>query len=170
MMFDPIRICEVLNHEGVDYVIVGGFASVAHGSSLPTQDIDVVPSRHADNLDRLARALRRMNAMIRTSHEPVPVPIDGPFLANMPLMLNLVTDCGDIDLTFRPSGRTGGFEGWNANAITVEIADRLSVRIAALDDIIDSKRAANRPKDLMALPYLESLRDEIAERRTRRSD
>jgi hypothetical protein len=107
MMFDPIRICEVLNDEGVDYVIVGGFASVAHGSSLPTQDIDVVPSRHADNLDRLSQALRRLNAMIRTSHEPVPVPIDGAFLANMPLMLNLVTDCGDIDLTFRPSERFG---------------------------------------------------------------
>ena len=30
-----------------------------------------------------------------------------------------------------------------------------------LDDIIDSKRAANRPKDQMALPYLESLRDEL---------
>jgi hypothetical protein len=91
-MFDPIRICEVLNDEGVDYVIVGGFASVAHGSSLPTQDIDVVPSRRSDNLGRFARALRRMNAMLRTSHEPVPVPIDPQFLADMPLILNLVTE------------------------------------------------------------------------------
>jgi hypothetical protein len=33
--------------------------------------------------------------------------------------------------------------------------------VASLDDVIDSKRAANRPKDQMALPYLESLRDEI---------
>ena len=44
-MFDPVRICQILNEEGVAYVIVGGFASVVHGSSLPTQDIDVVPSR-----------------------------------------------------------------------------------------------------------------------------
>ena len=163
-MFDPVRICEILNSEHVDYVIVGGFASVAHGSSLPTQDIDVVPSRHAANLDRLARALRSMNAMIRTAHEPVPAPIDGLFLANMPLMLNLVTDFGDIDLTFKPSGPVGGFDGWNANAIVVEVAEGVTVRIAALHDIIESKRAANRPKDLMALPYLESLRDEIAAR------
>ena len=33
--------------------------------------------------------------------------------------------------------------------------------VAGLDDIIDSKSAANRPKDQMALPYLESLRDEL---------
>lgn len=160
-MFDPVRICQILNEEGVAYIIVGGFASVVHGSSLPTQDIDVVPSRHADNLDRLGRALRRMNAMIRTGGDPVPAPIDGPFLANMPVMLNLVTDLGDVDLTFSPSGGLGGFDGWSAQAILVEIADGLSVRIASLDDIIDSKRAANRPKDQMALPYLESFRDEL---------
>jgi len=37
------------------------------------------------------------------------------------------------------------------------------VRIAALDDIIESKRAAGRPKDEHALPYLESLRAEVNE-------
>jgi len=35
------------------------------------------------------------------------------------------------------------------------------VVVASLDDVIDSKQAANRPKDLRALPYLESLRDEL---------
>ena len=47
-MFDPVRICEILNEERVEYVVVGGFASVVHGSSLPTQDIDVVPSRQPE--------------------------------------------------------------------------------------------------------------------------
>ncbi len=162
-MFDPVQICQILNEEGVDYVVVGGFASVVHGSSLPTRDIDVVPAREQDNLDRLGRALRRMNAMIRTASDPVPAPIDGPFLANMPVMLNLVTDLGDVDLTFAPSGGLGGFKEWSEQATIVEIADGLSVSIAALDDIIDSKRAANRLKDQRALPYLESLRDQLRE-------
>jgi hypothetical protein len=163
-MFDPVRICQILNEEGVDYVIVGGFATVVHGSALPTQDIDVVPSRQPDNLDRLGRALRRMNAMIRTGGDPVPAAIDGPFLANLPVMLNLATDLGDVDLTFTPSGGLGGFAEWSAHALLVEIAEGLSVQIAALDDIIESKRAANRPKDQLALPYLESLRDELRSR------
>jgi hypothetical protein len=162
-MFDPVRVCAILNEEGVDYVVVGGFASVVHGSSLPTQDIDVVPSRRSENLDRLAIALRRLNAMIRTRDDPVPAPIDGAFLAAIPLMLNLVTDFGDVDLTFSPSGSLGGFDQWVANAIVVEISDDVSIRVAALDDVIDSKRAADRPKDRMALPYLESLREQLGD-------
>ena len=160
-MFDPVRICTILNEESVDYVVVGGFAAVVHGSSLPTRDIDLVPSRNPSNLDRLARALKRMNAMIRTEGEPVPTVLDGPFLVNMPMMLNLVTDLGELDLTFIPSGGLGGFDEWDAHAIAVDIAEGLEVHIAALDDIIASKRAANRPKDQRSLPYLESLRDQL---------
>ena len=160
-MFDPVRICTILNEEAVDYVVVGGFAAVVHGSSLPTRDIDVVPSRSPGNLDRLGRALKRMNAMIRTGRDPVSAPLDGPFLASVPLMLNLVTEFGEMDLTFAPSGELEGFAEWNAHAIVVDIAEGLTVHIAALDDIIDSKRAANRPKDQRALPYLESLREQL---------
>jgi hypothetical protein len=163
-MFDPVRICEILNEEGVKYVLIGGLASVVHGSSLPTQDIDLVPARFAQNLERLARSLRRMNAMIRTSDGPVPAPIDARFLANMPVMLNLATDLGDLDLTFTPAGGLGGFEEWSVRALQVQIAADVSVLVASLDDIIDSKRAANRPKDRMALPYLESLQEELRNR------
>ena len=58
-MFDPVRICMILNEEGVDYVVVGGFAAVVRGSSLPTRDIDIVPSRSSENLDRLGLHFER---------------------------------------------------------------------------------------------------------------
>ncbi|MFM1838574.1 MAG: hypothetical protein RLZZ327_1448 [Actinomycetota bacterium] len=160
-MFDPVRICSILLEEDVEFVVIGGFAAVVRGSSLPTKDIDVVPSRVRLNLDRLGKALTRMNAKIRISGEPVPTKIDGGFLANMPHMLNLVTDFGEMDLTFAPAGSAGDFNGWRQGATAEEIEEGLTVLVASLDDIIDSKRAANRPKDQMALPYLESLRDEI---------
>jgi hypothetical protein len=160
-MFDPVRICAVLVDEGVEFVVLGGFAAIIRGSSLPTQDIDVIPSRDRANLDRLGRALTRINARIRVSGDPVPTKIDGGFLANMPQMLNLVTDFGEMDLTFTPAGSAGDFDGWRRGATPEEIEVGLTVLVASLDDIIDSKRAANRAKDQMALPYLESLRDEI---------
>lgn len=161
MIFDPRLICRALNNAGVRYVIVGGFAGVVHGSPLPTSDVDVVPDRSQDNLDRLAAALVALDAQIRTATGPVDAPIDGRFLANMPFMLNLTTKHGDLDLTFEPAGPRRGFNEWNDDAEEVTIADGLVVRVASLDAIIDSKQAAGRPKDQAALPYLESLRDEI---------
>lgn len=159
MKFDPIAICRILNEEKVDYVVIGGFASVVLGSPLPTEDIDVLPDRSSNNLTRLAHALRRMNAMIRTENEAIAARLDAEFLANMPVMLNLVTDFGIVDLTFEPAGPVHGYKEWNTDASSEEIAPGLVVRVAALDDIIESKRAANRAKDLRALPYLESLRE-----------
>ena len=159
MNFDPIAICRILNEERVDYVVVGGFASVILGSPLPTEDIDVLPDRSVENLIRLAAALKRLNARIRTESEAVPALLDAEFLANMPFMLNLVTDFGIIDLTFEPSGPARGFADWNADASSEMVADGLVIRVASLDDIIASKRAADREKDRRALPYLESLRD-----------
>lgn len=161
MIFDPVAICRILNEERVDYVVVGGFASVILGSPLPTEDIDVLPDREEANLERLARALSRMNAMIRTGGEAIPARIDAAFLANMPFMLNLVTDFGIVDLTFDPSGPLSGFQDWNQDASSEEVADGLIIRVASLNDIIASKRAANREKDHRALPYLESLRDTL---------
>jgi len=54
-----------------------------------------------------------------------------------------------------------GYDDWNSEASDVDIAEGLTIRVAALDDVIESKRAAGRTKDQQALPYLESLRDEI---------
>lgn len=102
-----------------------------------------------------------MHAMIRTSSDPVAAPLDGAFLAEVPFMLNLVTDYGDVDLTFNSSGSLNGFADWRTHAVLVEISDGVSVYVGSLDDVIASKQAANRPKDQRDLPYLESLRDQL---------
>lgn len=164
MTFDFNRIVSTLSRHRVAYVLVGGAAAVVHGSTLTTEDVDVTPNRDRQNLDRLAAALRELKARIRTSNEPegVAFPIDGAFLAAIPLMLNLVTDAGDVDITLAPSGFPEGYETLAPRAVEVDFGDGVTVLVAALDDIITSKRAANRPKDLAALPYLDALADEIA--------
>lgn len=45
MKFDPVSICRVLSERGVKFVVLGGFATVIHGSPVPTEDIDVIPFR-----------------------------------------------------------------------------------------------------------------------------
>ena len=142
---------------------MGGIATVIHGSSLSTQDIDLVPDRSDDNLARLALALRRLNVRIRTEGESLAAKIDEQFLRNSSFELNLVSDFGDIDIAFQLSGPLDGYPGWKEGAIELLIGADVTVWVAALDDVIASKHAANRPKDQAALPYLETLRDQRAE-------
>lgn len=160
MTFDPVEICAVLDAEGVEFVVLGGFAAVIHGSPLPTEDIDVIPSREGANLERLARALKRLGAKIRTGGEAIETKIDAAFIRNMPHMLNMTTEFGDIDLVFTPAGELTGYEQWLERAGRAELREGLTVSVADLDDIIASKVAANRLKDQRALPYLESLREQ----------
>lgn len=164
MTFDFDRIVATLSRHEVAYVLIGGAAAVAHGSTLATEDIDLTPARDQQNLDRLGEALLELRARLRTPNEPdgVEFPCNGRFLAAMPTMLNLTTVAGDIDLAVAPAGFADGFEALAPRASEVDFGDGAIVLVAALDDIIASKRAAGRPKDRAALPYLEALADEIA--------
>ena len=161
MKFDPVGICAALTEAGVEFVVLGGFAAIIHGSPLPTEDIDVIPSRAGDNLERLATALTRLKAKIRTGDEPIETRIDAAFIRNMPHMLNLETQLGDIDLVFTPAGALKTYEQWLERSRRAQLREGLIVSVADLDDVIESKTAANRPKDLRSLPYLQSLRDEL---------
>ena len=164
MSFDFDRIVSTLARHGVAYVLIGGAAALAHGSTLATEDVDLAPARDQRNLDRLGDALLELGARLRTANEPdgVEFPCHGRFLAAMPTMLNLTTNAGDIDLALAPSGFAEGYAALAPRAIEVDFGDGTIVLVAALDDIIASKRAADRPKDRAALPYLEALADEIA--------
>ena len=145
----------------MEFVVLGGFVAIIHGSPLPTEDIDVTPSRSVANLERLATALKRLEVKIRTGDEPIETKIDAAFILNMPHMLNLVTRCGDVDLIFTPAGTLKNYEQWPERSRRAQLRAGLFVAVADLDDIIASKTAANRPKDQRSLPCLESLRDQF---------
>jgi hypothetical protein len=166
MSFDFDRIVSTLSRHGVAYVLIGGAAALAHGSTLATEDVDLTPARDQPNLDRLGDALLELQARLRTANEleGVEFPCNGRFIAAMPLMLmlNLTTIAGDIDLALAPSGFAEGYDALAPRAVEVDFGNGAVVLVAALDDIITSKRTADRPKDRAALPYLEALADEIA--------
>jgi hypothetical protein len=70
-------------------------------------------------------------------------------------VLNLVTRFGDLDLTMHPAGLPE-FTEWDANASEIE-ALGVRFRLAALEDVISSKEAADRAKDRAVLPLLRAL-------------
>jgi hypothetical protein len=164
MSYDPEALLRTLNRHGVRYVVIGGVAAVAHGSALPTEDVDVTPERDPANLDRLAAALRELGARLRTDREPdgIEFPCDGEFLAAQHAVLNLTTTSGDLDLVFSPAGFSGGYEELVGGAVRIDLGDGAATLVASLQDVITAKRATGRTKDLAALPHLEALLDELA--------
>ncbi len=63
--FSPERLVEALHRHGVEYLVVGGVAARAYGASRETKDFDCLVRRARDNLDRLAAAMRELNARLR---------------------------------------------------------------------------------------------------------
>jgi hypothetical protein len=154
--FNPERILRVLQEYGVEFVLIGGLAATAHGSPQVTNDVDITPHRGQDNLSRLSKALKELGARIRTSGEPEGVVFDhdAESLARLE-MLNLVTDAGDLDVSFNPTG-TKGFGDLDQQAVRMAPFG-VPTEVASLADVIRSKEAAGRLKDLAALPTLRRL-------------
>ena len=162
--FDPERMLSTLDQCGVRFVLIGGMAAVLHGDVGVTVDVDVVPEHSDDNVERLARALRGLDARIRTEGEPDGLPFDcsAEFFRNLApdSIVNMTTTAGDLDVTFQPSG-TQGYADLRRDAVEIEAADRLPIMVASLEDVIRSKEAAGREKDRLALPRLRRLLDRL---------
>lgn len=155
--FEPERLLQTLERHRVRYVVIGGVGATLHGSPLPTRDTDICPEASDPNLDRLAAALRELEARIRAPDAPegLPFTCDAAFLRQMKL-LNLTTAFGDLDLSFEPAG-TRGYDELEPRSVRYDLGDGVVVPVAALEDIIRSKEAANREKDRQTLPTLRLL-------------
>ena len=153
-------ICRVLIEHDVQFVVIGGMAAHLHDTGHATVDIDICPSTDDANLDRLAAALVELGARLRTSGDPDGVPFEphADMLRQVELM-TLITEHGPLDLCFTPDGFPDGFSTLSKNTTIIELV-AVDVPVASLEDVVASKRAAGRPKDVVALPPLEArLRD-----------
>lgn len=158
--FDPAALLAALHEEGVRFVLIGGMAAVLHGDVGVTVDIDIAPARDAANLERLAAALRSLNARVRTEGAPDGLAFDcaPAFFLNLGpgAILNLTTRAGPLDIAFVPAG-TAGYEDLRRDAVPLETTPGVFVLVASLADVIRSKSAADREKDRRALPRLYDL-------------
>ena len=157
--FEPEEMIRRLEEEGVEYVIVGGIAAVVHGDSGITADLDLTPGTSRANLTRLARALRALGAEVRLD-ETTSIPFDcsAEFFEQLGPegLVNLTTRHGDLDVALRPDG-TEGYEDLARHRRIARTLNGHRMPVASLEDVIRSKEAAGRMKDLSALPRLRAL-------------
>jgi hypothetical protein len=147
---------------GVDFVVIGGIAAIAHGSPQFTRDLDIAYAAAEENLERLGRVLVGLGARLRGVAEDVPFIPDARTLRNV-RVLTLDTPDGPLDVLAEPDG-SGGYTRLRANAIEATVSG-VTVRIAGLDDLIAMKKAAGRPKDRVYVEELEVIRRLRAEGR-----
>lgn len=143
---DPEVLIRTLARHRVAYVLIGALGARLFGFPRVTADAGITPARDAPNLERLAAALRELEARVYTDTVPEGLGFDcsAAMLARADLW-NLVTRAGRVDLAFVPAG-TGGYEELAAQAVHFEVYG-VDLAVARLEDILRSKEAAGRPKD-----------------------
>jgi hypothetical protein len=156
--FSARSLLRALLEGGVEFVVIGGLAAQVHGSPVITEDLDICFDLDGANLARLAKVLDGLAAIRRGMPEGVVAPLDVRALRASDV-LTLRTRFGDLDLLARPDPRLD-FPTLRSRAIRAEL-EGLTVWIADLGDVIAMKRAAGRPKDLLAIEHLGALREEL---------
>ncbi len=141
------ELLEEFAREGVEHVVIGGYAFAFHAQPRATKDLDLLLVGDPENLERAARALARYGApanvveATRTLSESEIV-----YLGKPPLRIDLLRTVDGV-----PTEDI-------ARRATSAIWDGIPVRIVSLDDLIANKRAAGRPQDLADVVQLERIR------------
>ena len=154
-------IVRVLNDAGVQYIVVGGLAVVAHGYGRQTQDIDLVIRLEAETIRKTFRALAKLGYGPR-----VPVTADG--FADPEQRALWITGKGMTVLNFHSDQHREtqidvfvtepfDFRTEYDSAIIEEVAPGVPVRIVRLDTLLRLKREAGRPQDLADIAELRLL-------------
>lgn len=144
--FDPELLFTTLGKHRVAYVLIGALAARLQGFPRLTADADITPARDRANLERLAAALRELHAKVYTESVPAGLPFDcSAAMLRRAEMWDLVTEAGRLDIAFAPSG-TAGFDDLARGAVRFELYG-VELLAASLDDIVRSKKAADRPQD-----------------------
>ena len=146
-----------LSEHEVRYLLVGGAALELHGSSYVTQDVDVVYERSPENVRRLVLALAPFEPRCRVQGEPGGLPMrwhERTILNGDNFMLT--TTVGDLDLLGIVA------PGWRYEELVERFGARyevegLAVDMLTLEGLSETKRAADRPKDHIAIPEIEAM-------------
>lgn len=146
------EIRDVLTKHQVRYLFIGKSGAILLGYPDTTQDADLFVEKGPINGQRLVDALLELSFMLTESQQAEIVRgkdfvqlKDGPF---------------DLDLIFAPDGIERFEDAWNRR---VEVEGFL---VCHPDDIIASKEASGRAKDLESLPRLRSFRDYWSQKRS----
>ncbi|NOY92471.1 MAG: hypothetical protein GXP55_14860 [Deltaproteobacteria bacterium] len=142
-------------HSEVNYALLGGYAVGYYAVPRATKDLDILVSRSANNLERLAEALQRFGAPSKVTRAALTLgPSEILYMGVPPVRIDILASADGIDT-----------DATLSRARRVHVGE-LPVFIVALADLMANKAAAGRPQDLADVAALKKLgRDDSAAER-----
>ena len=141
-------LARALNEHNLEAILIGNMAAALHGAPVSTIDIDLFFRKTARNLQKLKQVADTLEATILRPYYPA----SGLF------RLQRESDGLQIDFMSHIDG-VRSYEGVRGRAGSFEIGGH-TLLAASLEDVICSKRAAGRDKDLAVIGILEKARHE----------
>jgi hypothetical protein len=123
-----------------------------HGRRRTTKDLDVTPAPDPENFERLAAALRALDAHpVALTWAPTPT---AEQLRHAPVV-PLDTRHGELHILNEIPGATA-YAGMRARSLMIDL-DGISMQIVGVDDLIRMKQATARPSDIEDIQALTAL-------------
>jgi hypothetical protein len=144
-----LRFWKGLNHNGVLYIMVGGFAVNMHGYIRATADADLLLKDDLENRQRLRKAFSELGYGDFVSLETTQfVPGWSQFYIEDGIVLDIMTSLKGVDLSFDECLKMA----------SVAELDGIKVPFLHINHLIDNKKVVNRPKDQLDVIELERIK------------
>lgn len=146
-----------LADDGVEFVLIGGWALPIHGAGRTTFDVDVVPDPNRENLARLAALLVRIGAQVPGS-DPRFDPIGLEALTSG-ATVKCLTDLGELHVVQGQAGMPP-YRELRERSLEVHV-EGVTFHVCSYEDLVAMKLAAGRPQDEIDVADLRRARGEI---------
>jgi hypothetical protein len=145
-----------LQDAGVEFIVVGGVSAILQGATVNTMDLDICYRRTPENICRLVAVLAPLNPRPRGFPPDLPFQFDE---RTVQLGSNFTLEIGpeSLDLLGEMSA-IGGYEQVIGGALDTPVGSR-TVKTLSLEQLIATKTAAGRTKDLAVIPELQAALD-----------
>jgi predicted nucleotidyltransferase len=152
----PLQLRELLRRlveADVRFVLVGGLAVNAWGYLRATRDVDLVPEPSSQNLGRLDALLKNLDGRVEVGEKMLEAGAIATFLRTGDRTL-VATELGHVDV-LQGLPQVPAFSALDEKATAVDIGG-VVVRVCSLEQLLDMKRASDRPRDRDDLEALEA--------------
>lgn len=143
------ELLELLNANGVRYLLIGGHAVGCYGYSRSTNDIDIFVAPELENANKLVKSLTEFGFGSEGLTPDIFTAKDSLVIIGVePLAVDILNYLTGVE-----------FESAFANRNLVD-DDGLQISVIGLDDLIKNKLATGRYKDLADVEYLKRIRSD----------